>query len=507
MENAQTPRVDGGSCLKGVDAAARCFAADETHALILDEIVETADGVGAAAHAGNDSVRQAAFLFQHLLLDFFGDDGLEVAHDGGERVRPHHRAKAVVGIADAAGPLAHGFGHGVLQGASAAGDGDDLGTQQAHPVDVQGLPFGVFLSHEHHALHAQQGGGGGGGDTVLACAGLGDKAGLAHLFGKQCLPEDVVDLMCAGVVQILALEVDLCAAEILGHLFGVVQAAGAACVFVEQLGEFAVELRVIFIMVVGFLQFDHGIHQRFGDVLSAVDAKASVWVRHGVSFLSSFVVFACCGHECRHLCGVLLPCRFNAGTHVHRIRVKPLYGVPYGIRVKPSGKEIKAAEFVQNGPVKSRAGAACAGVQQNEVCRAFLSICKACGICHAEGLNQRFVCQFSQALDVSFILLPVELGEVEDSIIQQARHRFWRFVHEHAHGLDLRRELCLQCGGYFPGNISLALGRKHKADVFRLQRICRRDILRAGQAAQFDPGHLTTALSIPAASRSCPGPA
>ena len=286
MENAQTARIDGGGSLKGVDAAACGLTADQAHGLVVDEIVETANGIGAAAHAGNDGIRQAAFLFQHLFLDLLGNNRLKITHDSGERMRAHHRAEAVMGVADAAGPLAHGFGHSILQRTGAAGDGNDLRAQKTHPVDVQGLTFGVLLAHEHHALHAHQGSGSGGGNAMLTGTGLGDEAGLAHLFGQQRLPENIVDLVRTGVIQVLTLEVDLCTAEVLGHLFCIVQAAGAACVLVEQFGELPIELRVIFVMVVGLFQFNNGIHQRFGDILSAVDAKASVGVCHGRSFLS-----------------------------------------------------------------------------------------------------------------------------------------------------------------------------------------------------------------------------
>ena len=56
---------------------------------------------------------------------------------------------------------------------------------------------------------------GGRGDAVLARAGLGDDALLAHALGKQALAERVVDLVRAGVQQVFALEVDFGAAELL----------------------------------------------------------------------------------------------------------------------------------------------------------------------------------------------------------------------------------------------------------------------------------------------------
>ena len=77
-------------------------------------MVEGSDGVGAAADTGDDRVGQAPLLLKNLLLDFSGDDGLEIADDGGEGMGAHDGAQAVVGVVDAAGPLAHGLGDRVL---------------------------------------------------------------------------------------------------------------------------------------------------------------------------------------------------------------------------------------------------------------------------------------------------------------------------------------------------------------------------------------------------------
>ena len=67
---------------------------------------------------------------------------------------------------------------------------------------------GIDRTHVDHALQAQQRAGGGGGNSGLTRPGLGNDPGLAHLTGQQCLAEDVVDLVRAGVVEILALEED-----------------------------------------------------------------------------------------------------------------------------------------------------------------------------------------------------------------------------------------------------------------------------------------------------------
>ncbi len=53
---------------------------------------------------------------------------------------------------------------------------------------------------------SEQCGRGGGGDTVLTSAGLGDDPGLPHPLGEKRLAEHVVDLVAAGVVEVLTLE-------------------------------------------------------------------------------------------------------------------------------------------------------------------------------------------------------------------------------------------------------------------------------------------------------------
>ena len=63
---------------------------------------------------------------------------------------------------------------------------------------------------------------------MLARAGLGDDALLAHAPGEQRLPQAVVDLVRAGVQQVFALEVDARAAESLAQPLGEIQRRGTA---------------------------------------------------------------------------------------------------------------------------------------------------------------------------------------------------------------------------------------------------------------------------------------
>ena len=135
-----------------------------------------ADGVGPAADAGDDRVGQRADQLEDLPARLDPDDALEVADHHRERVRAHRRADAVVGVVDAGHPVAERLVAGVLEGAAAGLDRDDLGAEHAHAGDVERLAHGVDLAHVDGALQAEQRRRGGGRDAVLAGAGLGDHA-------------------------------------------------------------------------------------------------------------------------------------------------------------------------------------------------------------------------------------------------------------------------------------------------------------------------------------------
>ena len=106
-------------------------------------------------------------------------------------------------------PVAHGFVDGVAERARAARDRPHFGAQQLHAEHVRLLAANVFFAHVDDALQAEAGTGGGGGHAVLAGAGFGDHALLAHAQREQRLAERVVDLVGAGVIEVFALEIDL----------------------------------------------------------------------------------------------------------------------------------------------------------------------------------------------------------------------------------------------------------------------------------------------------------
>ena len=121
---------------------------------------------------------------------------------------------------------------------------------------------------------------------MLSSAGFGNDARLAHALGKHGLADGVVDFVCAGVVEVFALQEDLRAAHLAAHA-GCVVHGGWATHKVRQFGlEFGDELRVVLVLGVSVFELVDGVRQGFTDKTTAVDAEMAfkVWllvIEHG----------------------------------------------------------------------------------------------------------------------------------------------------------------------------------------------------------------------------------
>ncbi len=138
-------------------------------------------------------------------------------------------ADDVEGVVDVRDPVAQTFVHRVLERRRARGDGDDLCTQQLHAEHIGLLPRDVGRAHIDHAGQAEARADRRGGDTVLSRAGFRDDPRLAHAHREQDLADTVVDLVRAGMVELVALEPDLRALalggifpQFLGQPFGII---------------------------------------------------------------------------------------------------------------------------------------------------------------------------------------------------------------------------------------------------------------------------------------------
>ncbi|MOA07868.1 hypothetical protein D3C78_1275950 [compost metagenome] len=114
---------------------------------------------------------------------------------------------------------------------------------------------------------------------MLARAGLGNDALLAHALGQHRLADHVVDLVRAGMVQLFALEVDLGAAHFSAHAGRMVDGRRPAHVVVELGRELGDEFGVVLVACVGLAQLGQRVGQGFTGKAAAIAAEMPGGVR------------------------------------------------------------------------------------------------------------------------------------------------------------------------------------------------------------------------------------
>ncbi len=247
--------------------------------------MEQAHGIGAAAHAGHQHVRIAAEGLVALALCFLADHGVEIAHQHRVGMGTRHRTEDVVGALHVGHPVADRFAGGVLEGGGAGGDGAHRCPQQAHAEYVEGLTAHVLGAHVDDALQPEAGADGGGGHAVLTGTGFGNDPLFAHAQGQQRLPEGVVDLVGAGVVEVFALQPDARAAlgpaVVLREPLGFIEGIGPPHIGAQQVVEPVGEGRIGPGLSRGLLQLRQGGNQGFRHVLAAELAVATQAVGAG----------------------------------------------------------------------------------------------------------------------------------------------------------------------------------------------------------------------------------
>ena len=104
---------------------------------------------------------------------------------------------------------------------------------------------------------------------MLTRAGLGRDARLVHPHRQESLSERVVHLVCAGMAEILALQINFRAAELRGQIRAQVERRRPTHILARELIELGTKLRVAARLFVCALEFEQRRHQGFRDVLSA----------------------------------------------------------------------------------------------------------------------------------------------------------------------------------------------------------------------------------------------
>ena len=109
----------------------------------------------------------------------------------------------------------------------------------------------------------------------------GDYPLLAHAACEQHLAEHIVDLVCARMIEVLALEVNLRSAELLGQPLGEIERRGPAHVMREIARHLRSKSGILARLRIRLFQVEDKRHERLGHKAPAIDAEMPVLVGAG----------------------------------------------------------------------------------------------------------------------------------------------------------------------------------------------------------------------------------
>ena len=261
------------------DRLAPGLDANQPHVAIADERIEDPHGVTAAADAGHDRGRQPAGELEDLRARFAADHRLELAHHQRVRMWTEHRAEQIVRVAHVGHPVAHRLVDRILERAAPRIHAADFCAQEPHPEDVERLPVHVFRAHVDVTLEPEQRARRRRRHAMLPRTSFGDDALLAHADGEERLAQRVVDLVRAGVRQILALEKHARAARGRRQSSRLVDRRRAARVVFEQTIQLGDERLVLACREIGTLQRLDRLDERLRHEAAAKLAEVAARVR------------------------------------------------------------------------------------------------------------------------------------------------------------------------------------------------------------------------------------
>ena len=174
-------------------------------------------------------------------------------------------------------PVAYRLVGRILEGLVSTVHRIDLSTQHAHALYVRTLTLYIQCAHIHAARHIHQSAHRSCSHSVLTCSRLCYDTSLAHLLGNQDLSDGIVDLMCASVIEVLALQIEL-ATIFLAHALCEIQWRRTTHIVAQQLTVFLLELLALDDRKIGLLQILDSLVQNLGNISPAELAIIAIFI-------------------------------------------------------------------------------------------------------------------------------------------------------------------------------------------------------------------------------------
>ena len=276
MENTERTNLHGCCRFSRIDAMATSLGKHKAYTLVVDIMVDGACSIGASTHTSHEIVGIVTSHFlAKLPLEFFGDNRLQAGHHIGIRMRTDCGANDVERVGRMAAPVANSLVGGILERTVATLDGINLSTEHLHSLHVDMLTLNIESTHIDTTWHIHQRTDSSSSHSMLTCTCLGHNACLAHALGYQDLPDGIVDLVGTGMVEVLALQIELAAIS-LAHTFGKIKWRRTTHIVAQQLTILILEFLALNDRKIGVLEILHGLIEDFRDISPA---KAAIKAR------------------------------------------------------------------------------------------------------------------------------------------------------------------------------------------------------------------------------------
>lgn len=120
---------------------------------------------------------------------------------------------------------------------------------------------------------------------------------FSHAPRELDLAEAIVDLVAARVIELVALEVDLGALEVLRQALGEVERTRSPAVVLEEIAQLRLEARIVLRLLVRLLEFEDERHERLGDEAAAIEAEEAKIIGAGAEAVRRLVLGCCWGRH------------------------------------------------------------------------------------------------------------------------------------------------------------------------------------------------------------------
>ena len=276
MENTERTNLHRSCRFSRIDAMATSLGKHNAYTLVVDVMVDGACCIGASTHTSHKIIGIVTSHFlTKLPLEFFGDDRLQAGHHIGIRMRTDCGANDVERVGRMAAPVANSLVGGILERTVATLDGINFGTKHLHSLYVDMLTLNIESTHIDTTWHIHQRTDRGSSHTMLTCTCLGHNACLAHALGYQDLPDGIVDLVGTGMVEVLALQIELAAIS-LAHTLGKIKWRRTTHIVAQQLPILILEFLALNDGKIGVLEILNSLIEDFRDISPA---KAAIKAR------------------------------------------------------------------------------------------------------------------------------------------------------------------------------------------------------------------------------------